>query len=217
MRLETARLTLDPLALEDAPALAEIAGHPDVAPMLMIFPSPCPEVFARDVIARSGDTSRPGFRLAIREGGALVGSVGIGGDIPGAPASVAYFIAPAAQRRGLATEAMAAFLDACTASFDFSEIHADHFEDNPASGLVLERLGFRRVGTGVGRSAARPAPAPVIRYRLDVRRRVRRGDADAGPSMRGLGLPAVIETERLVLAAAGARRRSRHRARSRRV
>ncbi len=170
MRLETARLVLEPLRPRDAPALAEIAGHPDVAPMLMIFPSPCPEAFAREVIARSGDTSQPAFRLAVRERGALVGSVGIGGDIPGDAASVAYFVAPAAQGRGLASEAMRAFIDACARTFGLSGIHADHFEDNPASGVVLERLGFRRAGTGMGRSAARPEPAPVIRYRLDIAR-----------------------------------------------
>ena len=182
MRIETPRLLLDPLSAQDAPALAAIAGHPEVAPMLMIFPTPCDAAFARDVIARSGDASRPDFRLAVREGGRLIGSVGIGGDIPGDPASVAYFIAPGAQGRGLATEAMRAFLSACRAAFAPPVIHADHFEDNPASGRVLARLGFRAVGRREGRSAARPGPAPMIRWRLDA-----------------AALPARIATGRLLL------------------
>ena len=170
MRLETARLVLDPLTPDDAPALARIAGHPDVARMLMIFPSPCDKAFARDVIARSGDSYRPGFRLAIREAKTFVGSVGVGGDIPGEGVSVAFFVAPAAQGRGLATEAMRAFVPACLAALDLAALHADHFEDNPASGAVLRRVGFEPIGRGMGRSAARAEPAPVVRYRLDAAR-----------------------------------------------
>ena len=169
MRLETPRLVLEALTPDDAPALAAIAGHADVAPMLMIFPTPCGEAFALDVIRRSADPSRPGFRLAVREAGALVGSVGLGGDIPGDGApSVAFFVAPSAHGRGLATEALRAFAPACLAAFDLPALHADHFEDNPASGVVLGRAGFRRIGTGMGRSAARPGPAAIVRYRLDA-------------------------------------------------
>jgi RimJ/RimL family protein N-acetyltransferase len=172
MRLETRGLVLDALTPDDAPAFALIAGHPRVAPMLMIFPSPCPETLALDVIRRSGDASRPGFRLAVREGGVLVGSVGIGGDIPGEGVPVAFFVDPAAQGRGVATEAVTAFVPACFDAFDLPALHADHFNDNPASGVVLRRAGFVEVGRGVGTSAARPAPAPVIRYRRDAARAI---------------------------------------------
>jgi RimJ/RimL family protein N-acetyltransferase len=168
VRLETPRLVLDPLTANDAPELARIAGHPLVAPMLWIFPSPCPETLALDVIRRSGDASRPGFRLAIREEGTLVGSVGAGGDVPGEGVSIAYFIDPAAQGRGVATEAVRAFAPACLEAFGLTVLHADHFEDNLASGVVLRRAGFVEAGRGEGFSAARPAPAPVVRYRLDA-------------------------------------------------
>ena len=81
---------------------------------------------------------------------------------------MAYFVAPDAQGRGIASEAMRAFLAACFDAFDLPAIHADRFEDNPASGAVLERLGFRRTGLGVGESAARPGPARLVLYRLDA-------------------------------------------------
>ena len=45
-------------------------------------------------------------------------------------------------------------------------IEADHFDDNPASGAVLRKLGFQELGKGIGKSQARLEPAPVTLYRL---------------------------------------------------
>jgi len=39
-------------------------------------------------------------------------------------------------------------------------IGADYFQDNPASGRVLEKAGFVRIGSGVGTSAARDGDIP---------------------------------------------------------
>lgn len=168
MRIETERLVLDALTATDAPALAAIAGNPAVAPMLLIFPSPCPVEFAAGVIARSQDCSRPGFRLAVREGGALAGSVGISPTDGAGASSVMYFLDPARWGRGLMGEAMRAFVDACLARFDLAALTASRYEDNPASGAILTRLGFKEIGRGMGASAARQAPAPEILYRLEA-------------------------------------------------
>ena len=43
---------------------------------------------------------------------------------------------------GCAFEAMGAFLAYFMRKFDLSEVAADHFDDNPASGAVLRKLGF---------------------------------------------------------------------------
>ena len=48
-------------------------------------------------------------------------------------------------------------------------LHAGHFLDNPASGQVLEKLGFRPTGEIVRRySAGRRAEAPCKVYALDL-------------------------------------------------
>lgn len=52
--------------------------------------------------------------------------------------------------------------------FDLCEVAADHFDDNPASGAVLRKLGFQELGKGSGKSQARLEPAPVTLYRLRV-------------------------------------------------
>ena len=49
---------------------------------------------------------------------------------------------------------------------------AAHFVDNPASGRVLEKLGFRSTGlTAMYRSCARGSDAPVKLYRLSLAER----------------------------------------------
>ena len=78
----------------------------------------------------------------------------------------AYFIDPRHWGLGYASEAMGAFLDYFMRKFDLCQVEADHFDDNPASGAVLRKLGFQEIGKGAGKSQARLEPAPVTLYRL---------------------------------------------------
>ncbi|MBN2907285.1 MAG: GNAT family N-acetyltransferase [Rhodobacteraceae bacterium] len=162
--VETPRLLIRPFAEGDVGPLARIGADPRVAPMMGTIPMPWPEAAVRHWIARSRFRGDIGFRLAIaRRGGGLIGVAGLGG----APASLAYFLDPTEWGQGYATEAMRAFLAAVFARFrGLDVVAADHYADNPASGRVLLKLGFVRLGTGMGRSLARLEPAPNIHYRL---------------------------------------------------
>lgn len=163
LNLRTARLVLRPLRDADWPELARIGGQRQVARMMSSLQAPWPEQDVRAWIARSAWRGRPGFRLAVcLPDGALIGTVGIG---PEAPPSCAYFIDPAHAGQGFATEAMQALLADAIPRFAFTEIEADHFADNPASGRVLLKLGFVKTGTGTGTSGARDGPAPMVLYR----------------------------------------------------
>ena len=77
-----------------------------------------------------------------------------------------YAYDPAYWGNGYATEAQAALLRWAFDRFDLAETTADHFHDNPASGRVLEKLGFRKTREGVGQSRARAEPEPVVEYLL---------------------------------------------------
>jgi RimJ/RimL family protein N-acetyltransferase len=161
--LRTARLVLRPLVDADWPELARIGGQPEVARMMASVRAPWAEADVRAWIARSRWGGRPGFRLAVcLPDGALIGTVGIG---PEAKPSCAYFIDPAHAGQGYATEAMQALLADAIPRFVLTEIDADHFADNPASGRVLLKLGFAKTGTGMGTSGARDGPAPMVTYR----------------------------------------------------
>src|SRR5690606_23147511 len=163
LRIETARLVLAPLDPDrDGAALMRIGGDPRVASMLASVPSPWPEPDMRIWLARSQWRGHLGFRLGIFLDGRLVGSLGLFGP----PAEIAYFVDPVFWGRGIATEALAGFLGWAVPRFGIGTVHADHFADNPASGRVLEKLGFSRSRTGQGRSRARPQPAPVVAWTL---------------------------------------------------
>ncbi len=163
MRIETARLIIRPLDPADAPALQRIGGQPEVARMLGTVGSPwtLDAVLAWIEVARWRD--RPGYRLAVcLRNGLLIGQAGLGGT----PVSCGYFIDPDHAGQGHATEAVRAVLADAFRRFDLPEVCADHFADNPASGRVLEKLGFERTRTGMGGSLARLEPAPNVHYRL---------------------------------------------------
>jgi RimJ/RimL family protein N-acetyltransferase len=160
--ITTPRLVIRPLRPRDAPNLTRFGGQPDVARMLGSVPSPWPQDHARDWIAKGAWRGKPGFRAGVFMGSTLIGMVGLGGQ----PMGAAYFIDPAFAGRGIATEAMQALLAFAYARFDLDEIVADHFTDNPASGRVLQKLGFENIGEGMGTSAARLEPAPIVHYRL---------------------------------------------------
>jgi RimJ/RimL family protein N-acetyltransferase len=164
LEIITPRLRLAPLEIErDWRDIARIGGDPRVAPMTNSHLSPWPEAEVRATLAESQWCGRLGFRLGIWFEGKLIGAVGIWDD----PIETGYFLDPAFWGRGIATEAMAAFLPQMVTRFGLAEVFADHCTDNPASGAVLRKLGFGQIGEGIGESLARGA-VPIVIYRLDL-------------------------------------------------
>lgn len=163
MRLFTARLVLRPISHADATDLARIGGDARVARMFKSILSPWPDAALHDWIDKAEWTGKPGYRLAIcLPDGRLIGTVGFGGD----PLEVGYFLAADQAGKGYATEATHAVLADAFARFGMSDVVAEHFDDNPASGKTLRKLGFVKVGQGMSQSGARPVPEPCTLYRL---------------------------------------------------
>jgi RimJ/RimL family protein N-acetyltransferase len=82
-----------------------------------------------------------------------------------------YWIARAHWGRGFATEACRALVDIAR-TLGLSSLEGSHFIDNPASGRVLDKLGFEAVGIVAPRlSYARgeEVPARLMRLRLSDR------------------------------------------------
>lgn len=159
----TKRLFLRPLCTADIPRLADIGGRPEIARMLATLHAPWQSEQVGAWIEKSRWQGRPGFRLGLcLADGELIGSVGLGGT----PASCGYFLHPEYWGQGYATEAMSGLLGMVFDRFDIAEIETDHFDDNPASARVLEKLGFVHVGPTMGASVAREAPAPGQLWRL---------------------------------------------------
>ena len=96
----------------------------------------------------------------------MIGVAGLGPNSEPTPCNCAYSIDPRHWGSGYAFEAMGAFFEYFMRKFNLSVVEADHFDDNPASGAVLRKLGFQELGKGMGKSQARLEPAPVTLYRL---------------------------------------------------
>ncbi len=161
--IETRRLRLRLLRTADWRRLQQFGGVPEVARMMLHLTVPWPENAVKHWIATSAFRGRPGYRLGITlPDGLLIGTAGLGPD-----RSVSYMLDRRFWGRGYATEAMRAFLADVFARFPgIGALDADHFADNPASGVVLRKLGFKNTGTGLGASKARVERAPNVIYRL---------------------------------------------------
>ena len=97
----------------------------------------------------------------------LIGGMGVGA-FREEPHELGYWITPDAWGRGYATEAAGAVLRAARAA-GVRRVTAGHFVDNPASGRVLRKLGFRPTGRIVPLySRGRAAEAPTARHALDL-------------------------------------------------
>ena len=71
--------------------------------------------------------------------------------------------------RGYATEACRAMVDIAR-TLGLPSIEGSHFVDNPASGRVLEKLGFRALGIIAPRlSCARGTEVPARLMRLELK------------------------------------------------
>jgi ribosomal-protein-alanine N-acetyltransferase len=95
----------------------------------------------------------------------VVGSVGFN-RAQGEAWEIGYWVDKAVQGKGGATEAARALLQWGEATFGVTQFVAGHFQDNPASGRVLEKLGFERIGEKQMYSAVRGGSDVAWRYAL---------------------------------------------------
>jgi RimJ/RimL family protein N-acetyltransferase len=93
-------------------------------------------------------TIDPPRHLAVEIEGAAVGSIGLepGDDVMRRGAEVGYWIGEAFWGRGIATEALGAYLAYADRTFRFDRLFAYVFSRNLASARVLEKCGFLREG-----------------------------------------------------------------------
>lgn len=153
----TQRLLLRPGWAEDASALSHAIGEHAVVRNLARAPWPYALGDAERFLALPREANRPHFLVFRRDGAApeLVGGVGlVDGREPGA-VELGYWVARAHWGQGLATEATRAVLAIADQALRLPRLVASHMVDNPASGRVLAKLGFRPAGRGLLHSTGR--------------------------------------------------------------
>ncbi|MEQ9661025.1 MAG: GNAT family N-acetyltransferase [Parasphingopyxis sp.] len=165
----TKRLLLRPGWVEDAPELAAAIGHKAVVRNLARAPWPYRLEDAEGFLASDRDARFPNFQIVDRKSDPvrMIGGVGFQPDENG-DVEFGYWIEPGSWGKGYATEAGRAALDAARSWLGYGRIVAGHFIDNPASGKVLRKLGFRPTGRIVPRySRARGEEAECILFAQD--------------------------------------------------
>lgn len=161
MILTTGRLRLRPFTHSDAPAISALAGDPRVARMLIDIPQPFPEAAARRWL-------RPmlgELRLGVEHAGTLIGGVCYFCHIGGA-GSLGYWLGADHWGKGYASEAAGALVRHGFERERIQRFDSAHFEDNPASGRVLRRLGFAPCGQASVWCPARGQMVDVTNYTL---------------------------------------------------
>ena len=149
--METERLVLRPFVLADAPRVQELAGDYSVAVTTLNIPPPYPDGAAEGWIRTHADRAAEGagYTLAVtlREGGTLVGAIGLVVNQEHQRAEMGYWVGRPYWGQGYATEAAAALLRFGFDDLGMNRIFARYMTGNPASGRVMEKIGMRHEGT----------------------------------------------------------------------
>jgi RimJ/RimL family protein N-acetyltransferase len=184
MFARTERLLLRPSWPEDADAIYGAIADEGIVRNLARAPWPYTACDAAAFAALEHSEHYPNFMLMLRTDGApkLIGSCGLG-EHEG-EAELGYWIAREHWGKGFAAEAAKAVVGVAKA-LGHKKLVACHYTDNPASGRVLRKTGFRPLGrieqrfsNGRGRAvncalfeltlaenADAPAPVSITRMR----------------------------------------------------
>ncbi|MGH9269684.1 MAG: GNAT family N-acetyltransferase [Ilumatobacteraceae bacterium] len=148
--IETERLRIRAMTVDDAPVFAAYRSEPAVA-RYQSWTAPYPLESARRLIEEqpSAPTAGDWIQLAIEHDGQMIGDVAVGLSADGKVATIGYTLASAHQGAGMATEAVGAIVDRLLDGWDVHRVEASVDPRNVASAQVVERLGFDFEGTAV--------------------------------------------------------------------
>ena len=152
-RLEGSHVRLRPLAPSDLDRIVAYRSDPKVA-RYQAWDS-YDAAAATALITEMADSApgRPGhwYQWAIEElaSGQLVGDCGLFTREDGAQGEIGFTLAPDAQGRGLAAEAVSLMLAAAFGPLGFHRVVANTDPMNARSAALLARLGFRHEGRSI--------------------------------------------------------------------
>ncbi|HKT85138.1 MAG TPA: GNAT family N-acetyltransferase [Novosphingobium sp.] len=168
MFIRSERLFLRPGWPEDWQELTPLIADEKVVRNLAGVPWPYTGEDARRFLSLPQEHRLPRFLVTLPDaaGARIIGGIGL--DRRGQEIQLGCWIARDHRGRGYAGEAARAVIEVAR-TLGHGRIVASHFLDNPASGRVLERVGFRRTGRIVERPSTRRGTVfPAREYVLDL-------------------------------------------------
>lgn len=144
--LETERLRLRPLKLEDAERVQEYASDARVALTTSRIPHPYPELAAKEWLANCGKQDDFTFAITLREADDLIGVIGAHPKTHGPMAEIGFWVGVPFWGQGYCTEAAREVVRFCFEDLGLKRVYASHFAGNEASGRVQQKIGMRKEG-----------------------------------------------------------------------
>ena len=150
-KLETKRLLLRPLTLDDSDRIEELAGEYDVAKSTINIPHPYPKGSACQFIEsiQSAEQNNKIVMLVIvnKESQLLIGLINLNLSIQYRRGELAYWIGKPYWGNGYGTEAAKALLKYGFNQLKLNKIFAASFTSNTGSWKVMEKIGLKYEGT----------------------------------------------------------------------
>lgn len=148
--METERLQLRPWREDDAEALYKYASDPEVGPRAGWPPHKSVEESLE--VIRTFFMNDSTWAVVLKANNEIIGCVGYHPafksnlHIADDECEVGYWIAHPYWGKGICTEALQKVIDYCFHEKGFTTLWGDFFVDNPASGRVMEKCGFKDTG-----------------------------------------------------------------------
>jgi RimJ/RimL family protein N-acetyltransferase len=166
--LETKRLILRPPAEADIPDIVSIFGDFDISKNLSNVPHPYTDHDGNDYLKNveggwaTGGEIRFGIRMKRNDA-----IIGICGAFPSRGWELSYSMGKPYWGQGYATEAVSRLVAFAFEEKGAERLNSEWFFDNPASGRVLEKLGFTKIGETMSNCLARGHKVPAHVMALD--------------------------------------------------
>jgi RimJ/RimL family protein N-acetyltransferase len=148
--LRTDRLVLRPFRPADAADVQRLAGRAEIASTTAHIPHPYSDGLAEAWIAthpqRFARDESAILAITLAASGDLLGSIGLEIRREHSRAELGYWVGVPYWNLGYTTEAAQEILRFAFEDLRLQRVFAMHFDRNPASGRVMEKIGMRREG-----------------------------------------------------------------------
>jgi RimJ/RimL family protein N-acetyltransferase len=148
--LETERLLLRRLELEDAHRVEELASDYELAKTTLTVPHPYPTGSAADFIRNMWEAEEKGlvaFAIVEKESDSLIGIINIKQTLPYKRGELGYWVGRPYWGKGYGTEAAREVVAYGFEELGLNKVFAGAFADNPGSWRIMEKVGMKHEGT----------------------------------------------------------------------
>ncbi|WP_262694309.1 GNAT family N-acetyltransferase [Kordiimonas aquimaris] len=162
-------LTLRSIPDTDLDAFFHMLNDPTLAVNTGSIPYPITRAWAQERLdkKRAMEVAGTAQDWGLYDGETLVGNAGWFTAETGGR-EIGYAIHRDHRGKGYATQAARLVVERIRSDGYRDKIYAGYFKDNPASGRVLEKLGFEFLTETLGEAAARTEPSPSIEMVLQA-------------------------------------------------